>query len=220
MSSKSSSPPFIRVGLLFIPSFDVEASHLLRAQLRLDLPNSAVVMEETVGDQHHWIEEVLRSWCDEEEIDLLLTVGGCSPSPGASGRESVPAATRSVGERPINGVAEAMRAHASHETELAFLHCGETIIRGRTLIINLPAEPAPALLFWEGAQQLIGPICAYLNDVHHAPQMSDMLELEQSSTSQKNRNGKPQRLDANEFAAFLQRDCTTTSDECTNNPID
>ncbi|MEZ4832746.1 MAG: hypothetical protein R2873_12240 [Caldilineaceae bacterium] len=51
-------------------------------RLRQYLTDAILLHQQIIGGQRHWIEEILRRWCDEEEIDLILTVGGTFPRRG------------------------------------------------------------------------------------------------------------------------------------------
>ena len=99
----------------------------------------------------------LRRWCDEEELDLVLTVGGTMPAPGPSGRQIVPDAAAEVAERSLPGLGEAMRAYAQETTDLALIERSAAVIRGRTLILNLPDGAGPATLFLEAVTGVIAP---------------------------------------------------------------
>jgi molybdopterin biosynthesis enzyme MoaB len=46
-----------------------------------------------------------------------------------------------VAERIVPGIAEAMRAHSLSITKRAMLSRGAAVIRGKTLITNLPGSP-------------------------------------------------------------------------------
>ncbi len=96
-----------------------------------------VVEEQVIPDERYLIEEVLREWADERELDLILTTGGTGFAP----RDVTPEATRAVIEREVPGMAEAMRAEGLKVTPHAMLSRGVAGIRGRTLIINLPGSP-------------------------------------------------------------------------------
>jgi molybdopterin biosynthesis enzyme MoaB len=55
-----------------------------------------------------------------------------------------PDATRSVAEREVPGIAEALRAAGLGETPHAMLSRATAAVRGRTLIVNLPGSPRGA----------------------------------------------------------------------------
>ena len=88
-------------------------------------------------DEQSAIEAVLRALADESRADLVLTAGGTGFSP----RDITPEATIAVSEREAPGIAEAMRAHSLQITGRAMLSRGVAVIRGGTLIVNLPGSP-------------------------------------------------------------------------------
>lgn len=74
---------------------------------------------------------------DEIKPDIIFTTGGT----GFSVRDRVPEATLRTAERNAHGIAEAIRMHSLKITPNALLSRAESVIRGRTLIINLPGSP-------------------------------------------------------------------------------
>ena len=80
--------------------------------------------------------EIVRA-ADELHADIVLTCGGS----GLSLRDVTPEATADVCERNVPGIAEAMRAASMQITKRAMLSRAVSVIRGRTLIINLPGSP-------------------------------------------------------------------------------
>jgi len=89
-----------------------------------------------VPDEYEPLVAALVSWSDEAKLDLILTAGGTGPSP----RDLTPEATLAVAERLVPGIAEAMRAAGLAHTPHAMLSRGVSVIRGNTLIINLPGS--------------------------------------------------------------------------------
>jgi molybdenum cofactor synthesis domain-containing protein len=73
-------------------------------------------------------------------VPLVLTTGGTGLSP----RDVTPDATRSVADREVPGIAEALRAAGMGETPHAMLSRATAAVRGRTLIVNLPGSPRGA----------------------------------------------------------------------------
>jgi len=170
----------IRTGILCVPSHDDEAIDLVSQLLRSELPNLFVVESGSAQSQLHWVEELLRRWCDEEELDLVVTIGGTFPATGPSADEIVPQATLNIVERVLPGLSEAMRAYAQAETTLALLDRGVAGIRSRSLILNLPEGAAAASLFLEAIVDLIAPIMACLDETKPSPRIADDLVLEDS----------------------------------------
>ncbi|MCD8352367.1 MAG: MOSC domain-containing protein [Planctomycetaceae bacterium] len=99
-----------------------------------------VVRREIVPDDHLILAETMRNLCDNGEADLILTTGGTGFSP----RDCTPEATLDIAERLAPGLAEAMRLRSLEKTDRAMLSRGVAVIRGATLIINLPGSPRGA----------------------------------------------------------------------------
>jgi hypothetical protein len=101
-----------------------------------------------------------------------------------------------------------MRAHAQEQSELALLDRSTAGIRGRSCILNLPGGAAPAALFLEAVVELLGPLVAHLQGEPSAPRLTDILEIEQNKGEARpgsSHAGHTKGLNAEEFAAFLQR---------------
>ncbi|KAM4724287.1 gephyrin a isoform 2-T2 [Anableps anableps] len=89
-----------------------------------------------VPDELEEIKETLLEWCDEQELNLILTTGGTGFAP----RDVTPEATREVIEREAPGMALAMLMGSLNVTPLGMLSRPVCGIRGKTLIINLPGS--------------------------------------------------------------------------------
>ena len=88
-------------------------------------------------DDRAALEKELIRLCDQRTPDLILTTGGT----GFSSRDITPEATLAVAERPAPGIAEAIRAASMEITRRAMLSRAVSVIRGKTLIVNLPGSP-------------------------------------------------------------------------------
>ena len=88
-------------------------------------------------DEQKEIEKNLYKLCDEDRMDIIFTTGGTGFSP----RDCTPEATLAVATKNAPGIAEAMRLASLKITPRAMLSRGASVIRGRTLIINLPGSP-------------------------------------------------------------------------------
>ncbi len=95
-----------------------------------------VVRYEIVPDERDQIAAMLRAWCDSGDVELVLTTGGT----GLSARDITPEATLDIGERVAPGIAEAMRAEGMRHTPKAMLSRAVAVVRGRTLVVNLPGS--------------------------------------------------------------------------------
>ena len=67
----------------------------------------------------------------------ILTTGGTGFSP----RDITPEATYAVADRSAPGIAEAMRYHSLSITPRGMLSRAASVLRGKTLIVNLPGSP-------------------------------------------------------------------------------
>jgi molybdopterin biosynthesis enzyme MoaB len=199
----------IRTAFLCVPAPDDEAVQAVQQRLRQTVAGIHVWAERSAPNQRHWVEELLRQWCDEEEVDLVITIGGTLPAPGPSGQEIVPEATLAVVERLLPGLPEEMRAVGRDHSPLALLERGVAGIRGRSLILNLPGEAGPATLFLGAVVKLLEPILAHLQEQSDAPKLvvappgaTPLVENEEPTPTAPLR---PSKLNAAEFASFLQR---------------
>uniref|UniRef100_A0A8C2G984 Gephyrin b n=1 Tax=Cyprinus carpio TaxID=7962 RepID=A0A8C2G984_CYPCA len=89
-----------------------------------------------VPDEIDEIKETLIDWCDEKELNLILTTGGTGFAP----RDVTPEATKEVIEREAPGMSLAMLVGSLKVTPLGMLSRPVCGIRGKTLIINLPGS--------------------------------------------------------------------------------
>ena len=112
------------------------------------LKNAGYAVTETaiVPDEKGRIEAALRQWCDREPVDLIVTTGGTGFAP----RDVTPEATLAVCDRLTPGIPEAMRYASMQVTNRAMLSRAASVIRGKTLIINLPGSTKAATENWEG----------------------------------------------------------------------
>ena len=58
-----------------------------------------------------------------------------------SARDITPEATLAIADKNVPGIAEAMRAESLKITRHAMISRAASVIRGKTLIINLPGSP-------------------------------------------------------------------------------
>lgn len=101
----------------------------------------SVANRQVVPDEPARISQALMRYADQEGYSLVLTSGGTGFSP----RDNTPEATLAVAQRQAPGLAEAMRAQGLSHTPHAMLSRGVAVIRGGTLIVNLPGSPKGAL---------------------------------------------------------------------------
>lgn len=96
-----------------------------------------VVEQLLLPDDPSRIKAELIRLCDQRQLQLIMTTGGTGFSP----RDHTPEATMAVATRNAPGIAEAIRAESMRHTKRAMLSRGVSVIRDRTLIINLPGSP-------------------------------------------------------------------------------
>lgn len=96
-----------------------------------------VIEQFILPDDAEQLKRHLIRLCDQRRPDLILTTGGTGFSP----RDTTPEATLAVAERNVPGIAEAIRAASLAITPRAMLSRAVSVIRGKTLIINLPGSP-------------------------------------------------------------------------------
>ena len=99
-----------------------------------------------VKDEVEQIAAEIVKAADELKADVVLTCGGS----GLSLRDVTPEATRTVCDREVPGIAEAMRAYSMTKTGRAMLSRAIAAQRGTCLIVNLPGSKKAAQENWEG----------------------------------------------------------------------
>ena len=104
---------------------------------RLREASYEVVEEIVIPDDERVLKQQLIRLCDQRQLDLILTTGGT----GCSARDITPEATLAIADKNVPGIAEAMRAESLKITRHAMISRAASVIRGKTLIINLPGSP-------------------------------------------------------------------------------
>ena len=90
-----------------------------------------------IPDERAQIEATLIELCDGVGCDLVLTTGGTGPAL----RDVTPEATLAVVHKEMPGFGEQMRQVSLAFVPTAILSRQVAVIRGKTLIINLPGQP-------------------------------------------------------------------------------
>lgn len=104
---------------------------------RLKANGYEVVEQILIADEAEVLKKHLIRLADQRQLDLILTTGGTGFAP----RDVTPEATLAVADRNAPGIAEAIRAASLAITPRAMLSRAVSVIRGKTLIINLPGSP-------------------------------------------------------------------------------
>ena len=103
----------------------------------LEAMGAEVVESLIVPDDQAMIAQTLIRLSDAAACELVVTTGGTGVSP----RDVTPEATRSVVEKTLPGMEEAIRQESLTRTPFAMLSRAVVGVRRRTLIINLPGSP-------------------------------------------------------------------------------
>ncbi len=103
---------------------------------RLEKLEIVVTVIKVIPDEVSQIESLLKEFCDEQKIDLVLTCGGTGVGP----KDVTPEATIKVLEKQVTGVAEMLRNYGQQRIPFSMLSRGLAGIRGKSVIVNLPGS--------------------------------------------------------------------------------
>jgi len=133
----------VRIGIVSISDrassgvYEDKGLPALQDWLTRALLNPIEFVPRLIPDERAGIAATLRELVDEARCDLVLTTGGTGPAP----RDVTPEATLDVAEREMPGFGEQMRQISLHFVPTAILSRQVAVIRGKSLIINLPGQP-------------------------------------------------------------------------------
>lgn len=108
--------------------------------------------ERLIADEQALIEQTLIELCDVTGCHLVLTTGGTGPAP----RDVTPEATLAVAHKIMPGFGEQMRQISLQFVPTALLSRQVGVIRGQTLILNLPGQPKSIKETLEGVKDAEG----------------------------------------------------------------
>lgn len=108
--------------------------------------------ERLIADEQALIEQTLIELCDATGCHLVLTTGGTGPAP----RDVTPEATLAVAHKIMPGFGEQMRQISLQFVPTALLSRQVGVIRGQTLILNLPGQPKSIKETLEGVKDAEG----------------------------------------------------------------
>ncbi len=109
----------------------------LKDWLSRALRNPIEWQERLIADEQDRISAALCELADEARCDLVLTTGGTGPAP----RDVTPEATLAIAHKVMPGFGEQMRQISLNFVATAILSRQVAVVRGSTLIINLPGQP-------------------------------------------------------------------------------
>ena len=138
------SPPFdpVRIGIVSISDrassgvYEDKGLPALREWLERALRNPITFAPRLIPDERDAISAALIELVDAG-CALVLTTGGTGPAP----RDVTPEATLAVAHKEMPGFGEQMRQISLHFVPTAILSRQVAVIRGQSLIINLPGQP-------------------------------------------------------------------------------
>ncbi|MCK9989449.1 MAG: molybdopterin adenylyltransferase [Rugosibacter sp.] len=108
-----------------------------------------------IADEQALIEQTLIELCDVEGCHLVLTTGGTGPAL----RDVTPEATLAVAHKIMPGFGEQMRQISLNFVPTAILSRQVGVIRGQSLILNLPGQPKSIKETLEGVKDNAGQTC-------------------------------------------------------------
>jgi molybdopterin adenylyltransferase len=116
-----------------------------------------VTLTRLIPDERPVIEATLKELADQEHCQLVLTTGGTGPAL----RDVTPEATVAVGDKVMPGFGEQMRQISLHYVPTAILSRQVAVIRGQSLIINLPGQPKSIRETLEGVRDADGKVAVH-----------------------------------------------------------
>lgn len=120
-------------------------------------PRCEVIEERIIPDDATALELLLRDVCRHHGPDGILTSGGTGLGP----RDITPQTTLAVGDYEVPGLGEAMRAQSAKDVPTALLSRAVAVVKGTTLIVNLPGSPKAA----NETLRIIAPILPHAFDL-------------------------------------------------------
>ena len=159
MSDRDSGPEAVQIGLVSIsdrasagvyPDLGLPA---LKDWLQSALLNPITFVERLIPDEEAGISAALIELVDAQ-CSLVLTTGGTGPAL----RDVTPEATLAVAHKVMPGFGEQMRQISLHFVPTAILSRQVAVIRGKSLIINLPGQPKSIAQTLEGLKDDSGAV--------------------------------------------------------------
>jgi len=132
----------VRIGIVSISDrasggvYEDKGLPALQEWLGKALQNPLEFVPRLIPDEHALISQTLIELVDAG-CALVLTTGGTGPSP----RDVTPEATLAVADKEMPGFGEQMRQISLRFVPTAILSRQVAVIRGKSLIINLPGQP-------------------------------------------------------------------------------
>ena len=150
----------VRVGLVSVSDrassgvYQDQGLPALQQWLGRALRNPITWETRLIPDEQATIAATLCELVDELGCALVLTTGGTGPAP----RDVTPEATLAVASKLMPGFGEQMRAISLNFVATAILSRQVAVIRGASLIINLPGQPKAIAQTLEGLPSAVPPV--------------------------------------------------------------
>lgn len=148
----------LRIGLVSISDrassgvYEDQGIPALRDWFAATLASPWAMENRLIADEQPLIEQTLIELVDVAKCDLVLTTGGTGPAP----RDVTPEATLAVADKVLPGFGEQMRQVSLKYVPTAILSRQVGVIRGKSLIINLPGQPKAIAETLEGLKDEAG----------------------------------------------------------------
>jgi molybdopterin adenylyltransferase len=150
----------VRIGLVSVSDrassgvYQDKGLPALKEWLQRALRNPVQWETRLIPDEQGRISDTLRELVDQVRCDLVLTTGGTGPAP----RDVTPEATLAVADKEMPGFGEQMRQVSLRFVPTAILSRQVAVIRGKSLIINLPGQPKSIAETLEGLPKAAPPV--------------------------------------------------------------
>jgi len=150
----------IRIGIVSISDrassgvYEDKGLPALQEWLQRAVRNPIAWESRLIPDERAVTADTLRELVDQSQCHLVLTTGGTGPAV----RDVTPEATRDVADKEMPGFGEQMRQISLRFVPTAILSRQVAVIRGQTLIINLPGQPKSIAETLEGLPQAVPPV--------------------------------------------------------------
>lgn len=156
-TSGSPTPEPVKVGIVSISDrassgvYEDKGLPALQDWLARALHNPITFEARLIPDEQKGISTTLVALA-EAGCSLILTTGGTGPAP----RDVTPEATLAVADKVMPGFGEQMRRISQHFVPTAILSRQVAVVRGHSLIINLPGQPKAIAETLEGLKDSSG----------------------------------------------------------------
>jgi molybdopterin adenylyltransferase len=160
MSDSANSHDLVRIGLVSVSDrasagvYQDQGIPALRDWLTKALKNPVQWEQRLIPDEQEQISAALCELADKAQCDVIFTTGGTGPAL----RDVTPEATLAVAHKVMPGFGEQMRQISLAFVPTAVLSRQVAVVRGKSLIINLPGQPKSIAETLEGLPQRTPPV--------------------------------------------------------------